>query len=59
MGLVSGRYCYWASEAPIPGGISYENFELLEPFRQGATFVFGIEPVEPEVMIRKIKKGQF
>ena len=59
MGLVSGRYCYWASEAPIPGGISYENFELLEPFRQGATFVFGIEPEEPEKIIRKIKKGQF
>ena len=59
LGLVNGRYCYWASEAPIPGGISYENFELLEPFRQGATFVFGIEPMEPEVMIRKIKKGQF
>lgn len=30
-GLISGRFTYWASEAPIPGGISIENFELKSP----------------------------
>ena len=26
-GVVNGRYTYWASKSPIPGGIAYENFE--------------------------------
>jgi hypothetical protein len=39
---VNGRFTYWGSERPIPGGISFENFELREPFRSGQTFVFGI-----------------
>ncbi|MBQ4278806.1 MAG: hypothetical protein IJC16_02465 [Rikenellaceae bacterium] len=59
IGLVNGRYCYWAGQAPIPGGIAYENFELVEPFKQGATFVFGIAPMAPEVMIKKIKAREF
>jgi hypothetical protein len=39
---VNARYVYWGSERPIPGGISFENFELREPFRDGQEFVFGI-----------------
>ena len=39
---VNGRYVYWGSKRPIPGGISFENFELREPFRSGQTFIFGI-----------------
>jgi hypothetical protein len=39
---VNGRFTYWASTAPIPGGISYENFELFAPFRQGAEYWFGV-----------------
>ena len=39
---VNARYTYWMSERPIPGGISFENFELREPFRSGRSFVFGI-----------------
>lgn len=42
--LVNGRRVYWASQAPIPGGMSFENFELKEPFKQGREFVFDIEP---------------
>lgn len=41
---VNGRFTYWASQAPIPGGISYENFEMVAPFRQGQTFWFRVEP---------------
>lgn len=43
---VNGRHTYWMSEAPIPGGIAFENFELVEPFRQGRAFRFSVEPLE-------------
>ena len=43
--LVNARAAYWASTATIPGGPSFENFELVEPFRQGREFRFRIEPV--------------
>jgi hypothetical protein len=39
---VNGRFTYWGSKQPIPGGIAFENFELREPFRSGQSFVFGI-----------------
>lgn len=42
--LVNGRYVYWASRAPIPGGVSFENFELKEPFKQGREFIFAVDP---------------
>lgn len=41
---VNGRAEYWASQAPIPGGIAFENFEMIEPFSNGATFWFGVTP---------------
>lgn len=52
-GLVSGRFTYWASEAPIPGGVSIENFELKTPFKNGERFIFGISPWKPEELIDK------
>ena len=39
---VNARYTYWGGRRPIPGGVSFENFELREPFRSGRTFIFGI-----------------
>jgi hypothetical protein len=45
---VNGRKTYWASQAPIPGGVSYENFELEAPFREGQEFRFGVIPEGPE-----------
>lgn len=42
---VNGRFTYWASQSPIPGGIAFENFELIAPFEQGQTFWFGVEPL--------------
>ena len=39
---VNARYTYWMSKQPIPGGISYENFELRERFYDGQRFHFGI-----------------
>ena len=40
--VVNARYTYWGSQQKIPGGISFENFELREPFRSGQTYIFGI-----------------
>lgn len=39
---VNARFTYWGSKQPIPGGISFENFELREPFSTSQTFIFGI-----------------
>jgi hypothetical protein len=42
---VNGRHTYWMSEHPLPGGIAFENVELVEPFRQGRALTFRIEPL--------------
>lgn len=39
---VNGRFTYWMSKQPIPGGIAFENFELREPFKQDQSVIFGI-----------------
>lgn len=44
--LVNARATYWASTAPIPGGPSFENFELKEPFNNGRTLRLSIEPLD-------------
>jgi hypothetical protein len=56
LGLVNGRFVYWASQSPIPGGIAIENFELNEPFKNGAKFVFGVTPVTPKIFINDLGK---
>jgi len=43
---VNGRTKYWASRSPIPGGISFENFEMIAAFRNGQQFRFGVRPEE-------------
>lgn len=59
-GAANGRWCYWASNgnAPIPGGISFENFELQQNYQRGQTFVFGITLKTPEQLIEMIKTNQ-
>ncbi|MDL9977733.1 hypothetical protein [Microbacterium candidum] len=42
---VNGRVTYWMSDHPIPGGVAFENVELVEPFRDGRSFTFRIEPL--------------
>ncbi len=48
-GCVNGRAVYWGSDVPIPGGVAFENVELVEPFQEGAELWFGVFPgiVEP------------
>ncbi len=43
---LNGRSVYWNSTAPIPGGVSFENFELVVPFKQGQEFWFSVLPSE-------------
>ncbi len=44
---VNARYMYWKSDRPIPGGISFENFEFRERFHPGQQFIFGITGRSP------------
>src|SRR5262249_42061475 len=44
---VNGRQTYWATKARIPGGTSFENFELEAPFRSGQEFTFGVTVQPP------------
>jgi hypothetical protein len=39
---VNARFMYWMSQTAIPGGLAYENFELIENFRDGQSFIFGV-----------------
>lgn len=43
-GCVNARVTYWSSNAKIPGGISFENLELAEPFQEGNQSWFGVVP---------------
>jgi hypothetical protein len=45
---VNGRTTYWGESGRIPGGISYENFEMEAPLAPGQEFWFGVTPDEPE-----------
>jgi hypothetical protein len=47
---VNARRVYWASQQPIPGGISFENLELRERYYPGQVFVWGITARTPEEM---------
>ncbi|WP_186775083.1 hypothetical protein [Allorhodopirellula solitaria] len=42
---VNARQTYWATDAPIPGGACFENFELRIPFRNAQRLWFGVEPI--------------
>ena len=42
--VVNARKMYWGSEIAIPGGKSYENFELNATYRPGQTFIYGVTP---------------
>src|SRR6187200_914404 len=44
---VNGRRTYWAGKQPIPGGISYENFEFREPYQDGREYWFGYTTQNP------------
>jgi hypothetical protein len=49
---VNARFTYWMSQNPIPGGLAYENFELIENFRDGQTFTFGVTKRSPGELLK-------
>lgn len=49
---VNGRRLYWGTRAPIPGGLAFENFDLVEPFSEGQAFVFGLTRRPPADVAR-------
>ncbi|WP_343539173.1 hypothetical protein [Sphingobacterium thalpophilum] len=55
-GAVNGRYTYWGSREPIPGGVAIENFEFIEPFENGQVYIYGISPLAPELLIKHIQQ---
>jgi hypothetical protein len=54
-GLVNGRVVYWGSHHRIPGGITFENFEMKKRFRNGDRFVFGVSPLAPVDFMKTIR----
>jgi hypothetical protein len=44
---VNARHTYWASTAPVLGGVAFENFEVRQRYVPGQTFIFGVTPQEP------------
>ncbi len=49
---VNARFKYWMSPTPIPGGLAYENFELVEDFQDGQEFVFGVTRRSPTELLK-------
>jgi hypothetical protein len=49
---VNARFKYWMSQTPIPGGLAYENFELIESFRDGQAFIFGVTRRSPVDLLK-------
>ncbi|MGH9161758.1 MAG: hypothetical protein ACRD2X_17475 [Vicinamibacteraceae bacterium] len=51
---VNGRRVYWSSTDPIPGGLSFENFELRQRYVPGQVFIFGLTPTSPRDFVPSI-----
>ncbi len=47
---VNGRAFYYGRPTPIPGGVSFENFELIEDFQPGEESWFGVTLKTPYQM---------
>ena len=47
---VNGRAVYYGTNAPLPGGIAFENFELIEKYQPGVESVFGVTLQTPAQM---------
>lgn len=49
---VNARFTYWMSQNPVPGGLAFENFELVEDFKNGQQFIFGVTKRSPVELIK-------
>ena len=48
---VNGRFQYWLSDQPVPGGVAFENVDLRDNFTDGEQWVYGITPDAPRQVI--------
>ena len=51
---VNARRVYWASHAPVLGGIAFENFEVRQRYVPGQTFVYGISSQPPWILDKRL-----
>ncbi|MPY90797.1 MAG: hypothetical protein GEU99_23155 [Luteitalea sp.] len=51
---VNGRRVYWNSTDPIPGGPSFENFEVRQRYVPDQMFIFGLTPTSPRDFVPAI-----
>ncbi len=51
-GWVNGRYMFWKTSYPVPGGISYENVGVASAFKEGQLQIFGYHLGDPEELFR-------
>lgn len=47
---VNGRATFYGTDVHLPGGIAFENFEMIEPFSPGSEVCFGVTLQTPEQM---------
>lgn len=50
--VVNARFMYWRSHNPVPGGLAFENFELVADFKEGQQFIFGVTPRTPTTLLK-------
>lgn len=53
---VNGRAVYYGTRTPLPGGVAFENFELIEKYEPGVESVFGVTLSTPAQMGWKTEK---
>jgi hypothetical protein len=54
---VNGRFTYWMSRTPIPNGVAYENFELVQNYFDAQQFTFGITESPPKHLNRAFPRS--
>jgi len=53
---VNGRRVYWAQDLEIPGGVSFENFEVRQSYTPGQRSVFGLTQAEPQELVPAVAR---
>lgn len=53
---VNGRAVYYGTQTPLPGGVAFENFELIEKYEPGVESAFGVTLHTPAEMGWKTEK---
>lgn len=49
---VNARFTYWMSQNPLPGGLAFENFEFVDDFKDGESFILGVTKRLPAELLK-------